>query len=88
MIDPNMMMIDLNMMTIDPDMMMIDPKMIMIDPNMMIDPKMMTIDLKMVLLQETNLKITGPTGIFGENKDYKTIIRKQFANDLAHTFDE
>ena len=81
MIDPNMMMIDLNMMTIDPDMMMIDP-------NMMIDPKMMTIDLKMVLLQETNLKITGPTGIFWENKYYKTIIRKQFANDLAHTFDE
>ena len=84
-----MMMIDLNMMTIDPNMMMINPKMMMIDPNMMmIDPKMMTIDPKMMLLQETNLKITGPTGIFGENRDYKTIIRDPFANDLAHMFDE
>ena len=69
--------------------MMIDPKMMMIDPNMMmIDPKRMTIDPKMMLLQETNLKITGPTGIFGENRDYKTIIREPFANDLAHMFDE
>ena len=32
--------------------------------------------------------ITGPTGIFGENQDYKTIIREPFANDLAHMFDE
>ena len=70
-----MMMIDLNMMPIDPNM-------------MMIDPKMMTIDPKMMLLQETNLKITGPTGIFGENRDYKTKIREPFANDLAHMFDE
>ena len=75
MIDPNMIMIDLNMMTIGPKM-------------MMIDPKKMTIDPKMMLLQETNLKITGPTGIFGENRDYKTIIREPFANDLAHMFDE
>ena len=75
MIDPNMMMIDLNMMMIDPNM-------------MMIDPKMMTIDPKMMLLQETNLKITGPTGIFGENRDYNTIIREPFANDLAPMFDE
>ena len=82
MIDPNMMMIDLNMMTIDPNMIMIDPKM------MMIDPKMMTIDLKMMLLYETNFKITGPTGIFGGNRDYKTIISEPFANDLAHMFDE
>ena len=64
-------------------MMMIDPKM------MTIDPKQMTIDLKMVLLQETNLKITGPMGkIFGENRDYKTIIMEPFANNLAHLFDE
>ena len=34
------------------------------------------------------MKITGPTGIFGENRDYKTIIREPFANDLAHMFDE
>ena len=73
----------------DPKMMTIDPKMMMVDPNMMIiDPKMMTIDPKMMLLQETNLKITGSTGIFGENRDYKTIIREPFANDLAHMFDE
>ena len=73
----------------DPKIMMIDPKMMMIDPNMMmIDPKRMTIDPKMMLLQETYLKITGPTGIFGENRDYKTIIREPFANDLAHMFDE
>ena len=73
---------DPNMMTIDLNMMMIAPKM------MMIDPKMMTIDPKMMLLQETKLNITDPTGIFGENQDYKTIIREPFANDLAHMFDE
>ena len=89
MIDPNIMMIDLNMMTIDPIMMMTDPKMMMIDPNMMmIDPKRMTIDPKMMLRQKTNLKITGPTGIFGENRDYKTMIGEPFANDLAHMSDE
>ena len=89
MIDPNMMMIDLNMNTIDPNIMMIDPKMMMIDPNMMmIDPKRMTIDTKMMLLYETDLKITGPMGIFGENRDYKTIIREPSAYDLAHMFDE
>ena len=27
-------------------------------------------------------------GIFGENRDYKTIIREPFANDLAHMSDE
>ena len=70
------------MMTIVQNMMMIDPKM------MMIDPKMMTIDPKMMLIQETYLKITDPTGIFGETRDYKTIIREPFANDLAHMFDE
>ena len=32
--------------------------------------------------------ITGPTGIFGENQDYKTVIRESFANDLAHTLNE
>ena len=53
-----------------------------------IDPKNMTIDPTMMLLKETNLKITGPMGIFGENRDYKTIIREPFANDLAHKFDE
>ena len=80
---------DPNMMIIDPNTMMIDMNMMTIDPNMMmIDPKMMTIDPKIMLLQETNLKITGPTGIFGENRDYKTIIREPFANDLAHMFDE
>ena len=34
------------------------------------------------------MKITGPTDIFGENRDYKTIIREPFAKDLAHMFDE
>jgi hypothetical protein len=34
------------------------------------------------------LKITGPTGIFGENRDYKTMIGEPFANDLAHMSDE
>ena len=34
------------------------------------------------------MKITGPTGIFGANRDYKTMIREPFANDLAHMFDE
>ena len=76
------MMIDPKMMTIDPNMMMIGLKM------MMIDPKIMKIDQKMMLLQETNSKITGPTGIFGENRDYKTIIREPFSNDLVHMFDE
>ena len=59
----------------DPNkMMMIDPNMMMIDLNMMtIDPKMMVID---------------PTGIFGENRDYKTIMREPFAKDLAHMLDE
>ena len=67
-IDPKMMMIDPKMMMIDPNMIMIDPNMMMIDhKKMMIDPKKMTIDTKMKLLQETNLKITGPTRIFGEN---------------------
>ena len=47
-----------------------------------------TFDPYMMLIQETNLKITGPTDIFGENLDYKTIIREPFANDLAHMFDE
>ena len=71
------------MMMIDPNMMMLDLNMMTIDPNMMmIDPKMMMIDLNMMM------KITGPTGIFGGNRDYKTIIREPFANDLAHMFDE
>ena len=81
-IDPKMMMIGSKVMTIDLNMMRIDPNM------MRIDPKMMTIDPKMMLIQETNLKITGPTGIFGENRDYKTIIREPFASNLAHIFDE
>ena len=34
------------------------------------------------------MRITGPTGIFGENRDHKTVIREPFANDLAHMFDE
>ena len=42
----------------------------------------------MMLIQETNLKITGPTGIFWENRDYKTIIMEPFANDFAHMVDE
>jgi len=76
-------------MAIDPDMMTIDLKIMMIDPKMMmIDPNMMMIDPKMMLLQETNLKITGPTGIFGENRDHKTIIREPLANDPAHMSDE
>ena len=80
---------DLKMMMIDPNMMMIDLNLMAIDPNLMtIDPKWMTIDPNMMLRQKTNLKITGPTGIFGENRDYKTIIREPFANDLAHMFDE
>ena len=81
-IDPKMMMIDSKRMTIDPNMMTIDPNL------MTIDPKWMTIDPKMMLRQKTNLKITGPTGIFGENRDYKTMIGEPFANDLAHMSDE
>ena len=87
-IDPKMMKIDPHLMMIDPKMITIDPNMMMIYPKMMIEPKMMTIYAKMILLQETNLKITGHTGIFGENRDYKTIIREPFANDLANMFDE
>jgi len=34
------------------------------------------------------LEITGPTGTFGENRDYKTMIGKPFANDSAHMSDE
>ena len=76
-------------MTIDPKWMTIDPNLMAIDPNLMtIDPKWMTIDPKMMLRQKTNLKITGPMGIFGENRDYKTMIGEPFANDLAHMFDE
>ena len=36
-----------------------------------------------MLLYKTNLKITG---IFGENRDVKTVIREPFANDLALMF--
>ena len=36
-----------------------------------------------IMLKETNLKITGPMGIFWENPDFKTAIREPFANDLA-----
>ena len=42
------------------------------------------IDPNMMLLWETNLKITGPTDIFGKIET----IREPFANDLAHMFDE
>ena len=49
--------------------------MMMIDPNIVtIGPKMMKIDPKMVFLQENR----------GENRDYKTVIRKPFEYDLAH----
>ena len=85
-IDPKMMKIDPHLMMIDPKMITIDPNMMMIDHKKMIEPKMMTIYTK--ILQETNLKITGHRGIFGENLDYKTIIRERFANDLANMFDE
>ena len=75
--DPKMMMIVPNMMMIDLNMMTIDPNMMMIDPKMMmIDPNMMMIDPKRMTI------------IFGENRDYKTIIREPFANDLAHMFDD
>ena len=47
-------------------------------------PCLLTIDPKMMLLLETNLKVTDATVIFGEYRDYKTIIREQFASDLAH----
>ena len=30
----------------------------------------------------TKLKITGHRGIFGENRDYKTVIREPFVNDF------
>ena len=43
----------------------------------------MTSDPKIMLLYKTNLKITG---IFGENRDVKTVIREPFANDLALMF--
>ena len=38
-----------------------------------------TFDPKMMQIWETNLKITGPTGIFWENRDYKTITREPFS---------
>ena len=75
-------------MTVDPNIMTIDPKIMTIDPKIVtIGPKIITID-KIVLLKETKLKITGPTDVFGENRDYKTVIREPFANNLAHMFDE
>ena len=40
--------------------------------------------IKLVSYRSTDLKITGPTGIFGETRDYKTVIRKPFADYLAH----
>ena len=58
-----------------------DPKMILIDPNMMmIDLNMMTIDPNMMMIDPKMMK-SMMTSIFGENRDYKTIIREPFAND-------
>jgi len=66
-----------------------DPEMMMIDPNMMmIDPKSMTNYPKIRLIWANSLKIAGPTGMFGEGRDCKTMIREPFASDLAHMFDE
>ena len=62
--------------------MTIDPKIVTIDPKIMTnDPKIMTIDLKIVLLQETNLNITGPMGILGEIET----IKRSSGNDLLTT---
>jgi len=41
-----------------------------------------------MLIWETDLKIAGPTGMFGEDRDYEAMIGEPFASDLAHVFDE
>ena len=46
-----------------------DPK------NMTSVPTILTSDPKIMQNKATNFKITGPTGIFGENRDIKTVIR-------------
>ena len=50
---------------------------------MTIDPKIMTIDPNIcATIKKTNLKITDPKGIFGEKRDYKTVIRDSFTVPL------
>ena len=66
-------------MTIGPNIMTIDPNVMTIDLNVMM------IDLSSMLLK-TNLKITGPTGIFWGNRDYKTATSEPIANDLAYMY--
>ena len=43
----------------------------------------LTIGPKIMQNNPTNLKFKGPTGIFAENRDIKTVVREPFANDLA-----
>jgi len=41
-----------------------------------------------MLIWEADLRIAGPTGGCGENRDYRAMIGEPFAGDLAHMFDE
>ena len=69
-IDPYNMSIDPNNMTIDPYNMTIDPN------NMTIDPYNMTIEPNKMLIQKLFFNITGSTGTFRKNRDYKTLFRE------------
>ena len=87
--DPKMMMIDLNMMTIDPNMRLLTLEWWWLTRIWWwFTLKWWRSTRKWCFYRKLILKITGPTGILGENRDYKTIIREPFANDLTHMFDE
>ena len=85
-------------MTSGPKFMTCDPKVMTSHPKLLLGlknahkmtqilwqetQKLWQVTRKLSFYKATHFKITGPTGIYGENLEIKMVIREPFANNLA-----